>query len=185
LILLTFIERHFRPPFSIEGWAGQGNRRGCPVGSSLDVSVDGATCGCAGHADNNTLEVVMRTLLISVALGMLSPLVYILGATPLSIPGQNPPRELIAGAVAVALYFAACHYWLLRKEPLASRAYWFVPLGMLLAVVVTAFLITLVESPRQWLFTGLPMFAGGCVGALAAILVRRARATSPPGAASV
>lgn len=114
----------------------------------------------------------MRHVLLPFALGLASPIVLILGAEPFGDSGADSPRVLVAGEVAVALYFAACHLWCLRSEWRTPRAAWLVPLAMLLAVVLMTAFISVVERGQQWLYAGLPMFIGGCVGAAGATIAR-------------
>jgi hypothetical protein len=114
----------------------------------------------------------MKHLLLPLVLGLLAPFVYILGAAPFEIPGQNSPQEIVAGSFAVALFFAASHFLLLRKEPLASRAHRLVPVVLVLSLLAVSFLISL-QGGQAWLYSGLPLFIGGCVGVLAGVLISR------------
>jgi len=53
--------------------------------------------------------------LLFVGLGLLAPFVFILGAEPFAVPGQNPMMERIGGSLAVALYCAVCQFWFARR----------------------------------------------------------------------
>lgn len=114
----------------------------------------------------------MRRVLLPFALGLASPIVLILGAEPFEASGADSPQVLVAGGVAVALYFAACHLWCFRSEWRTPRGSWLVPFTMLLAVVLMTAFIALVESGQEWLYAGLPMLVGGCVGAVGATIAR-------------
>lgn len=124
----------------------------------------------------------MRMIPISAGLGLLAPVAFILGAEPFEVPGQNSLKEILAGSVAVALYFAACQFWLVRGSTRAPRVNWPVLGAMIASLLAVCLLTVLLEGGRSWLFAGLPMLISGCVGGVAgALLATRGTITVAPG----
>lgn len=42
--------------------------------------------------------------------GLLTPFVFIMGAEPFEVHGQNSPKVIVASSLAIALYSAACQF---------------------------------------------------------------------------
>jgi hypothetical protein len=122
----------------------------------------------------------VKKILLPIALGLLAPIVYILGAEPFEVPGRNSLKEILAGSLALAIYFAACYTLIVRKagaEPRVSRP---TLIGMLGSLVATSLLVTL-QGGRAWLYSALPMLIGGGVGSVVGALLaaRGARKVAP------
>ncbi len=113
----------------------------------------------------------MRQLLLPIGIGLLTPIVAMLGGAPFDIPGQNPPAAILAGSVAVTLYFTATTYGLVRERRLASRVSWPISATLLLSLLAVCVLVTLLEGGMSWLFGGLPMLVSGCLGVAIALLL--------------
>jgi hypothetical protein len=58
----------------------------------------------------------MGKIVLSVVLGLLSPLVFIIGAEPFEVRGMNSVQEVLAGCIAVALYLAVCQFMATRNS---------------------------------------------------------------------
>ncbi|HSP33892.1 MAG TPA: hypothetical protein VLU46_06215, partial [Thermoanaerobaculia bacterium] len=65
----------------------------------------------------------MRRLL-SIAVGVLAPFVFIAGASPFEIPGQNSLQEILAGSIAVVVYSAICEFFIGRGHTHTARERW-------------------------------------------------------------
>lgn len=122
----------------------------------------------------------MRHVLLSVGLGLLTPIVYILGAEPFETPGQNPPAEILSGSVAVILYFTVSDFLLVRATRRASSVSWPIPATLLLSLLAPCLLVILLEGGRSWLYSALPMFVSGCLGVAIATLLPGRRPVPPP-----
>jgi hypothetical protein len=124
----------------------------------------------------------MRKVLFSAGLGLLAPVAFILGAEPFEVPGQNSLKEILAGSVAVALYFAACQFWLARGSVRVHRINWPVLKAMIASLLAMCLLPILLEGGQSWLFASLPMLVSGCIGGLGgALLAPRKTITVTPG----
>lgn len=123
-----------------------------------------------------------RKLASAVGLGLLAPVAFILGAEPFEVPGQNSLKEILAGSVAVALYFAACQFWLARGSVRAHRINGPVLKAMIASLLAVCLLPILLEGGRSWLVASLPMLVSGCVGGVGgALLAPRKTITGTPG----
>lgn len=109
--------------------------------------------------------------LISAGLGLLAPFVAILGAELFEVPGQNSIKEIVAGALAVALYCAACQFWLARMGSRGLRVNWPVLGAMVAPLLAVCLLVVAVEGGRTWLVFGLPVLISGCVGSFVGALL--------------
>jgi hypothetical protein len=103
-------------------------------------------------------------IVLGVALGLLAPLVLILGAEPFEGLGPESRLALASGCLAVALYCAACQYWLARRTPRSTTANWPNVGGMVLAVAGTFLAIAAGEGGGQWR-TMVPAAVAGFIGA--------------------
>jgi hypothetical protein len=111
-----------------------------------------------------------RRELISAGLGLLAPFVYILGAELFEVPGQNSIKEIVAGALAVALYCAACQFWLARMGSRGLRVNWPM-LGAMVAPLLAVCLLVSLQGGQAWLYSGLPILIPGCVGSFVGALL--------------
>jgi hypothetical protein len=102
----------------------------------------------------------MGKIVLCVVLGLLSPLLYILGAEPFEVRGENSVQEILAGGVAVALYLAVCQFLATRNSSGGLRADW----PILAAMVAPLLAVCLIMGSSD---VGVPMFLAGCVGCLA------------------
>jgi hypothetical protein len=103
-------------------------------------------------------------ILLSVVLGVLSPLVFIIGAEPFEARGETSIQEILAACIAVALYLAVCQFMATRNSSSGLRDDWPILAAMvapLLAVVLFIFKGDVV------LTQGVPMLLAGCIGCLA------------------
>lgn len=117
------------------------------------------------------------TFLLLVGLGGLAALVFILGAEPFEVPGQNPIGERLGGAVAVAVFFAMCQFWLARRDTAAGMSSWSAVTPMLVGLVATGLFVVTAEGPAQWRFFVAPALLAAVIGAAVGVtLGRRARA---------
>jgi hypothetical protein len=113
---------------------------------------------------------------LSVILGLLSPLVFMLGAEPFEALGGNSLKEVLAGCLAIALYLALCQFLVARSERFAggTRAVWSSTFAAMVAPLAVAFLaIVVLEKPAVDLAQGVPMLFAGCTGCLAGALAAR------------
>jgi hypothetical protein len=102
----------------------------------------------------------MGKIVLSVVLGLLSPLVYILGAEPFEVRGENSVQEVLAGGVAVALYLAVCQFLATRNSSGGLRADW----PILAAMVAPLLAVCLIMGSSD---VGVPMLLAGSIGCLA------------------
>jgi hypothetical protein len=106
----------------------------------------------------------MGKIVLSVVLGLLSPLVFILGAEPFEVRGKNSIQEVLAGCIAVALYLAVCQFLAVRNSSSGFRDDW----PVLAAMVAPALAVVLIIFERDAVLTqGVPMLLAGCIGCLA------------------
>ena len=102
----------------------------------------------------------MGKIVLSVVLGLLSPLVYILGAEPFEVRGENSVQEVLAGGVAVALYLAVCQFLATRNSSGGLRADW----PILAAMVAPLLAVCLIMGSSD---VGVPILLAGSIGCLA------------------
>lgn len=77
-------------------------------------------------------------VLISIILGFLASLVFILGGQPFEVQGQNSYlQETLGGCTAVFLFATACQFWLTRMGGGGWLVGWFVWAGMLATDLIT------------------------------------------------
>lgn len=96
--------------------------------------------------------------MLSVVLGLLSPLVFIMGAEPFEAPGEDSVQEVLAGGVAVALYLAVCQFLATRNSSSGFRADW--PILAAMMAPLAAVCLSMESS-------AVPMLLAGCAGCLA------------------
>jgi hypothetical protein len=102
----------------------------------------------------------MGKIVLCVVLGLLSPLVFILGAEPFEVRGENSVQEVLAGGVAVALYLAVCQFMAVRNSSSGFRADW--PILAAMAAPLAAVCLIMGSSEG-----GVPMLLAGSIGCLA------------------
>jgi hypothetical protein len=102
----------------------------------------------------------MGKIVLSVVLGLLSPLVFILGAEPFEVRGENSVQEVLAGGIAVALYLAVCQFLAVRNSGGGFRADW----PILAAMIAPLLAVCLIMGSSD---VGVPMLLGGSIGCLA------------------
>jgi hypothetical protein len=112
-------------------------------------------------------------VLFSIIPGFLASLVFILGASPFEVQGQNSAmQETLGGCAAVFLFSTACQFWLARMGGG----------GLVIGLLVMAGmsgtdLITCAHSVSGGISHNWPMLVSGCIGSFAGILlsIRRTR----------
>ena len=105
----------------------------------------------------------MGKIVLSVVLGLLSPLVFIMGAEPFEVRGENSVQEVLAGGVAVALYLAVCQFMATRNSSSGLRADWPILAAMVAPLLATSFMMVAAGSSE----VGVPMLLCGSIGSLA------------------
>jgi hypothetical protein len=109
----------------------------------------------------------MGKIVLSVVLGLLSPLVFIMGAEPFEVPGKNSVQEVLAGSIAVALYLAVCQFMATRNSSSGLRDDGPILAAMIAPLLAIFLLIAAVEKGDVLWAQGVPMLLAGCVGGLA------------------
>ena len=121
-------------------------------------------------------------IVLSVVLGVLSPLVFFMGAGHFEGGGGNLVGIVLAGSIAVALYFAVCQFMATRNSSGGLRDDWPILAAMVapLLAVVLFILKGDVESTQ-----GVPMVLAGSIGCLAgAVAGHLGTRTAPNGKAA-
>ena len=57
----------------------------------------------------------MIKFFVSLVLGLLSPLVYLIGAKPFQVDGEPSLKGIVVGCLAVVVYLAICQFWVRRR----------------------------------------------------------------------
>ena len=63
----------------------------------------------------------MNKVVLSAILGLLSPFVFIIGAEPVEVRGENSVKEIPAGCVALTLYLRSASSWSRQRTTGAPR----------------------------------------------------------------
>ena len=102
-------------------------------------------------------------VLVSIISGFLASLVFIVGASPFEVQGQNTmQQETLGGCAAVFLFSTACQFGLTRMGGGGLVT------GMLvMAGMVGALLTTLRSACGGGFFHNWPMVVSGCIGIFA------------------
>lgn len=110
--------------------------------------------------------------LVSIVPGFLASLVFILGASPFEVQGQNSMRETLGGCAAVFLFSAACQFWLARMGGGGLVTGLIVMAGMVGALLTTCAQLVQGGISHNW-----PMLVSGCIGSFAGMVlsIRRTR----------
>jgi hypothetical protein len=128
----------------------------------------------------------MAMTILSAILGLLSPIVFIIGAIPFSVHGTLPLKAVLAGSVTLALYLALFQFLVARNARFAgrTRAVWSSNFVAMIAAVPILFLYNFVSgwgAPGVVVEQGVPMLFASCTGCLAGALAAR-WAPGTPGA---
>jgi hypothetical protein len=115
----------------------------------------------------------MKRILMSFGLGLLSPFLAILGAEPFDVPGKNRLMERVGGGLAVALYCAACQFWLARRNAKAAISSWPSVAAMILAIGTICLLVILAEGGQSWRYFAVPVLVAGSIGAVSGMVLGR------------
>ncbi len=121
----------------------------------------------------------MGKIVLSIVLGLLSPLVFIIGAEPFEVRGQNSVQEIAGGCAALAIYLAICQFLVARRSEEIRTVFF----AMTAPVLASFFLVVALERPHTVLVQGIPMLLAGSMGTLfgawlARYAVRHRRASS-------
>jgi len=116
----------------------------------------------------------MRNIL-AIGLGLITPIVFILGAAPFEVRGRTSLAEVAAGCVAVILYLAFCQYRVALKAGQGPAVHWNTVIAMWAPVAASVALIASVENWRTLLTQGLPMLLAGTTGVMAGALLAARR----------
>jgi hypothetical protein len=106
-------------------------------------------------------------VLVSIVPGFLAPLVFMLGALPFDVQGQNSSmHETLGGCAAVFLFSTACQFWLTRMGGGG-----FVMALLVMAGMVGALLATCAHFVSGGIHHNWPMLVSGGIGSFAGILL--------------
>ena len=106
-------------------------------------------------------------VLVSIVPGFLASLVFILGAQPFEVQGQNSyMRETLGGCAALFLFAAACQFWLTRM----GGGGWLIGLFVMAGMLGTD-LITHVHSVSGGISHNWPALVAAGIGSFAGILL--------------
>jgi hypothetical protein len=112
-------------------------------------------------------------VLVSIVAGFLASLVFIVGASPFEVQGQNSIRqETLGGCTAVFLFSVACQFWLTRMGGGGFVTGLLVIAGMVGALLTTCAQLVAGGVSHNW-----PMLVSGFIGGFVGMLlsVRRTR----------
>ena len=106
-------------------------------------------------------------VLVSIVPGFLASLVFILGALPFDVQGQNSMmKETLGGCAAVFLFSTACQFWLTRMGGGGLVIGLLVMAGMFGTDLITCAHFVSGGISHNW-----PMLVSGCIGSFAGILL--------------
>ena len=103
-------------------------------------------------------------IVIAPVLGALTPFVFILGAEPFEVPGQNPMGERLSGSVVLALYLAFCQFMLARSRGPGGAAPLPVVIAMAVPVMTWAVYFIRRDGPEGAWIIGWPIVVAGVCG---------------------
>jgi len=113
----------------------------------------------------------MKRVFLSIVLGLVTPFVFIMGASAFEVVGENSLKEFVGGSLAVALYLAFCQFCVAAKGSRGLGAKWPTMVAMTAPLLVAVALIALVERPNVLLVQGIPLLISGCFGILVGAVV--------------
>ena len=103
-------------------------------------------------------------IFIAFGLGLLTPFVFILGAAPFEVPGQNPVGERLSGSIVLALYLAFGQFMPPRRGESGGAAQWPVVIAMAVPVMAWAVYFIWRDGAESAWIIGLPMLVAGVCG---------------------
>ena len=112
----------------------------------------------------------MIRIVLSICLGFLATVAFMVGGALFENQGQWETR---AGLVAIALYCAACQFFLPRKRSAAFPANWPIVIGLI--GMVGSLLAVCVKMVQGGFSQSWPQFVSGSVAALAGALLAARR----------
>jgi hypothetical protein len=121
----------------------------------------------------------MGRILVSLALGVPSIFVFILGAEPFEVRGGTSVglSEVLAGCIALTAYLALAQFLVARKTERTLRADWPLAVAMAVPLLAEFFFVMAVEKHMVVLRQAIPMLLAGAIGILiGARLAHRERA---------
>jgi hypothetical protein len=98
---------------------------------------------------------------------------FYFAAEPFTLAGGFPMKAILAGSLAVALYFAICQLLVARDKLWKSGVRWHYAVAMPSCLLVVCGLLAWVKQfELHWILTqGLPMVIAGCIGSFAGAIV--------------
>ena len=115
----------------------------------------------------------MKRILMSFGLGLLAPFIGFLGGALFEEVGKNPPKETIAGMLAVGLYCAACQFWIARRSVKTVTSGWTCLAAMMLAISAIFLVLFVAEGDLEWRSFAAPILVAGFIGAVAGMVLGR------------
>ena len=106
-----------------------------------------------------------------VGLGLLALFVFVLGAEPFEVPGQNPVMERVGGSLAVAGYCAVCQFLFARRDAKTGISSWRNVAAMVLGLAAASLFIIAAEGGQQWRYSAVPLLLAGCVGTVVGMAI--------------
>ena len=130
-----------------------------------------------GGTTHDTFMKKFIIVLVSIVPGFLASLVFILGASPFEVQGQNSMmKETLGGCAAVFLFSTACQFWLTRMGGGGLVIGLLVMVGMFGTDLITCAHFVSGGISHNW-----PMLVSGCIGSFAGILLSIRRTRLKPG----
>ena len=121
----------------------------------------------------------MAKISLSIALGLVAPIVVFMAAALVEVPGQNPPQERIAASLAAFLYLAICRFLVARMDDRKHGANWPSTVALCVPLLLLASVADARDLGGRLLLYAPPVVAGWLgipVGAIAAARVAVAAA---------
>jgi hypothetical protein len=106
-------------------------------------------------------------------LGLLALFVFVLGAEPFEVPGQNLVMERVGGSLAVAGYCAVCQFLFARRDARTGASNWRNVAAMVLGLAAASLFIIAAEGGQQWRYSAVPLLLAGCVGTVVGMAIGR------------
>lgn len=109
----------------------------------------------------------MKRELTAFFLGMLSPFVFILGASLFEKPGTDSVLELLSGSFALFAFLGLGQFHIMPKGPRQGIDRLSTVLAMVFPLLVVTCIIGLFESRQTFIHQGVPLFVSGLGGIFA------------------